>query len=71
MGRVPDAPYVQLQCPVLKQYAPETERKLGRELRTLRQADPKAVTPGIVKDYYDTRTECRAIENKPPRQGVQ
>lgn len=64
MGRVPDVPVVVNRCPPLRDYDPAATAKAAAELRKLLEQDPKAATPGIVRDYRVLRDQCRAIEQK-------
>ncbi len=64
MARPPDVPVVINRCPALKDYGPEATAKAAAELRALLEKDPKAVTPGLVRDYRVLRDQCRAIEGK-------
>jgi hypothetical protein len=64
MGTLPDVPVVINRCPVLKDYDPAVTAKAAAELRALLEKDPKAATPGLVRDYRVLRDQCRAIEQK-------
>lgn len=47
---------VVLECPPLKQYSRETQRKLAAELRAL---PPGAILGGVIVDYKALRDACR------------
>ena len=64
MGMVPDVPVVITRCPALRDYDPAATAKAAAELRALLEKDPKAATPGLVRDYRVLRDQCRAIEQK-------
>ncbi|MGJ4888973.1 hypothetical protein ACQR1Y_12305 [Bradyrhizobium sp. HKCCYLRH3099] len=51
---------MQTRCPASRSYTEAEIRKAGAELRKLLDADPKAVTPGMIADYKLLRDQCRA-----------